>query len=55
MAVSATTEKHIVAYRDGSGYGVFDVGSDDIISPTFDTENAAQEWLDDSLKQNEAV
>ena len=55
MTVSTSTQEHIVSYRDGSGYGVFDVDKDDIISPTFDTEDAAQKWLDDSLTQSEAV
>jgi len=55
MAVSATTEKHIVRFRNGSGYAVFELDSSDVISPTFDTEDAAQKWLDDSLEQSEAV
>ncbi len=49
------SQKHIVQFRDGSGYAVFDLSPDDVISPTFDTEEQAQDWLDDFVSMKQIV
>ncbi len=46
-------QKHIVHFTDGSGYAVFDLEPDDVISPTFLTEEEAQDWLDNLVANQE--
>ncbi len=43
--VTIGTQKYVVNYRDGSGYAVFDLGVDNVISPTFESESCADAWL----------
>ncbi len=45
------SQKHIVLFS--TGYAVFDLSPDDVISPIFPTEKEAQFWLDDFIANQE--